>query len=50
MDNTGIVQKRELLELKRIPIGIEDFKEIIDQGYYHMDKASLLELLWYRIL
>lgn len=31
------------MELKRIPVGIEDFKEIIDQGYYYVDKTSLIK-------
>ncbi|MBP1566249.1 MAG: AAA family ATPase, partial [Oscillospiraceae bacterium] len=29
--------------LKPIPIGIEDFKEIIDIGYYFVDKTLLIK-------
>lgn len=34
------------MKLKRIPVGIEDFKEIIDQGYYYVDKTSLIKDVW----
>ena len=30
-------------ELKSIPIGIEDFKEIIDKDYYFVDKTLLIK-------
>ncbi len=29
-------------DLRPIPIGIEDFKEIIDKGYYFVDKTSII--------
>ncbi|MBE6843272.1 MAG: AAA family ATPase [Ruminococcus sp.] len=29
--------------LKRIPVGLEDFKEIIDKGYYFVDKTLLIK-------
>lgn len=29
--------------MKRIMTGIEDFKEIIDNGYYYIDKTNLIE-------
>lgn len=34
------------MKLKRIPVGIEDFKKIIDQGYYYVDKTSLIKDVW----
>lgn len=37
------MQKRELIKLKRIPIGIENFKELIDAHYYYVDKTSLIK-------
>ena len=27
---------------KRIPIGVDDFKEIRDEGYYFVDKSELI--------
>ena len=30
-------------ELKPIPIGIEDFKEIIDKDYYFVDKSLMMK-------
>ena len=32
-------------DLKRIPIGIEDFKVIIDKDYYFVDKTLLIKEL-----
>ncbi|MEE1181304.1 MAG: AAA family ATPase [Treponema sp.] len=32
-------------DLKRIPIGIEDFKEIIDKDYYFVDKTLIIKEL-----
>ena len=31
--------------LKKIPVGIEDFKEIITKDYYYIDKTKLIEEL-----
>lgn len=27
----------------RLPVGIEDFKEIREKGYYYVDKTALIE-------
>lgn len=32
-------------KLKRLPIGISDFKELIDRNYYYVDKTLLIEQL-----
>ncbi|MCM1316421.1 MAG: ATP-binding protein [Clostridiales bacterium] len=32
-----------MADLKPIPIGIEDFKEIIDKGYYFVDKTPIIK-------
>ena len=32
-------------DLKRVPIGIEDFKEMIDKDYYFVDKTLLIKEL-----
>ena len=29
--------------MKRIPIGIEDFRELVDRGYYYVDKSMLIK-------
>lgn len=29
--------------MKKIPIGIEDFKNIISENYYYIDKTKLIE-------
>ena len=29
--------------MKKIPIGVEDFKEIIQNNYYYVDKTKLIE-------
>lgn len=29
--------------MKKIPIGIENFKELIDKDYYFMDKSMLIQ-------
>ena len=29
--------------MKKIPIGVEDFKEIIISNYYYVDKTRLIE-------
>ena len=31
---------------KRLPIGISDYKEVIQDGYYHADKTLLIKELW----
>ena len=28
--------------MKRLPIGVENFKELIDKDYYYVDKTSLI--------
>ncbi|MCD7958926.1 MAG: AAA family ATPase, partial [Ruminococcus sp.] len=32
-------------EFKPIPIGVEDFKEIIDKGSYYVDKTDMIQEL-----
>ncbi|MCD8095290.1 MAG: AAA family ATPase, partial [Ruminococcus sp.] len=32
-------------QYKPIPIGIEDFKEIIDKGSYYVDKTKMIQEL-----
>ena len=29
--------------MKKIPIGVEDFKNIISENYYYIDKTKLIE-------
>ncbi len=29
--------------MKKIPIGVEDFKEIIQNNYYYVDKTKFIE-------
>ena len=29
--------------MKKIPIGIDDFKEIITENYFYIDKTKLIE-------
>ena len=29
--------------MKRLPIGIEDFKELIEKEYYYVDKTMLIK-------
>ena len=29
--------------MKRLPIGIEDFKELIEKEYYYVDKTQFIE-------
>ena len=29
--------------MKKIPIGVEDFKKIIEENYYYVDKTKLIE-------
>ena len=31
------------MERKPLPIGIEDFKEVIDSGYYFVDKTLMIK-------
>ena len=39
------------MERKPLPIGIEDFKEVIDSGYYFVDKTLMIkDLRQYRII
>ena len=33
----------EVNKMKKLPIGIHDFKEIIDQDYYYVDKTKYIE-------
>ena len=32
-----------MMERKPLPIGIEDFKEVIDSGYYFVDKTLMIK-------
>ena len=32
--------------MKRLPIGIENFKEMIDEDYYYVDKTDLIKDIW----
>lgn len=32
-----------MAEYKPLPIGIEDFKELIDKGFYFVDKTLLIK-------
>ena len=29
--------------MKKIPIGRDDFKDIIEKGYYYVDKTKIIE-------
>lgn len=31
--------------LKKIPIGVDDFKELIEKDYYYVDKTDIVEKL-----
>ena len=31
---------------KRIPIGIEDYREMIENNYYYIDKTLLIKEVW----
>lgn len=33
------------MDYKPLPIGIEDFKKLISNGYYYVDKTLLIEKL-----
>jgi len=33
------------LELKKLPVGIDDFKKMISQEYYYVDKTLLIKEL-----
>jgi hypothetical protein len=34
------------MEMKKLPVGVEDFKEILKNNYYYVDKTKLIiELL-----
>ncbi|MCC8164460.1 MAG: AAA family ATPase, partial [Lachnospiraceae bacterium] len=33
------------VEKKKLPIGIEDFAEIITQGFYYVDKTGMIKEL-----
>ncbi|MCD7810236.1 MAG: AAA family ATPase [Ruminococcus sp.] len=34
-------------EFKPIPIGVEDFKVIIDKGSYYVDKTGMIQEFFY---
>ena len=34
-----------MLQVKKLPIGISDFKELIEEGYYYLDKTMLIDEL-----
>lgn len=36
-------QRKRGAEMKKIPIGVEDFKNIISENYYYIDKTKLIE-------
>lgn len=36
--------------MKRLPIGIENFKEMIDEDYYYVDKTDLIKDVWKDII
>ena len=31
---------------KAVPVGIEDFKELIQEGYYYIDKTLLIDYFY----
>ena len=31
--------------IKKVPIGRDDFKEVIEQGYYYVDKTDIIDKL-----
>ena len=33
------------METRRIPIGISDYKELIDEGFYYVDKTDFIREL-----
>ena len=37
---------RQVMHLKKIPIGISDFKTIIEEGYLFVDKTLLIKEFW----
>lgn len=34
------------MEMKSLPIGIENFKEMIDHDYYYIDKTDFIKDVW----
>ena len=37
--------KEELTYMKPLPIGVDDFKKLIDKNYYYVDKTLLIKEL-----
>ncbi len=33
----------DFMRKKAVPVGIEDFKELIQEGYYYIDKTLLID-------
>ena len=40
----GRVEKLTGNRKKKLPIGIEDFKEIMTEGFYYADKTGLIQI------
>ena len=40
----------EKIKRKKLPIGISNFKEIIENNYYYVDKTNFIENILVRIL
>ena len=38
-----MITGRELIDLKKIPIGMDNFKDIIQGNYYYVDKTKMIE-------
>ena len=38
-----MITGRELSNLKKIPIGMDNFKDIIQGNYYYVDKTKMIE-------
>ena len=32
--------------MKKLPIGVSDFKKVIEENYFYIDKTLLIEDLW----
>lgn len=43
MSTYGIIVAYGGVKMKKIPIGVEDFKEIIEENYYYVDKTRFIE-------
>ena len=38
-------QERRGMTMRRLPIGVDDFREIIESGYYYVDKTDFIRNL-----